>query len=67
LDRILFGWGMCTTAVEAVETAKKINVLREQDLKKVHSLGKTSSKVAVEVLFHLFKSPVVNVAGIIRV
>lgn len=56
--------GVCVTAVEAVETAKKINVLREQDLKKVHSLGKTSSKTAVEVLFHLFKSPVVNVSGI---
>ena len=59
--------GVSVTAVEAVETAKKINILREQDLKKVHSLGKTSSKVAVDVLFHLFKAPVINVAGIINI
>jgi Fic family protein len=63
----LFLDGVCVTAVEAVETAKKINLLREQDLKKIHSLGKTSSKVAVDVLFHLFKAPVINVAGIINI
>ena len=59
--------GVYVTAVEAIETAKKINSLREQDLKKVHSLGKTSSKTAVDVLFYLFKAPIVNAVGVMDI
>lgn len=59
--------GICITAAEAVETAKKINALRDQDLKKIHSLGKTASKTAVDVLFHLYRSPIINIAGIMKI
>ena len=44
---------VCATAIKAVDMAKKINLLREQDVKKIHSLGKTASKTAMEVLYHM--------------
>lgn len=59
--------GICITAAEAIETAKKINVLRDQDLKKIHSLGKTASKTAVDVLFYLYRAPIINVVGVMAV
>lgn len=33
-------------------------------MKKIHSLGKSASAIAVEVLLQLYKSPVVNVANL---
>lgn len=56
--------GIIETALEAIETVKKITILRETDIKKVHSLGKTASSSAVKILPQLFKLPIVNVAKI---
>jgi len=56
--------GVTETSLEAIETAKKINTLREIDMKKIHSLGKTAAKSAVKILPKLFKLPIVNVTNI---
>lgn len=56
--------GIIDTSMEAIEIAKKITALREQDMKKIHSLGKTEAKSAIEILFQLFKLPVTNVAKV---
>lgn len=53
--------GVIETSVEAIEVAKKITFLREQDMKKVHSLGKIEAKKSIEILYELFKLPIVNV------
>lgn len=58
--------GVNLTAKEAVDTTKKINILRDEDMKKIHQLGKTASKTAIEVLFQLYTTPIVNVAGIAK-
>ncbi|MDP3976218.1 MAG: Fic family protein, partial [bacterium] len=56
--------GIIEVAQEAVEIVKKITVLREEDMKKIHSLGKTAAKSSVNVLPQLFKLPIVNVSTI---
>jgi len=53
--------GVIETAQEAIETVKKITILREQDMAKVQSLGKTASESAVKILPLLFQLPIVNV------
>lgn len=56
--------GVIETADEAIETVKKITVLREEDMKKINSLSKTASESAVKILPNLFQMPIVNVAKI---
>lgn len=56
--------GMIEVAQEAIETVKQITKLREEDMKKVHTLGKTASESAISVLPKLFELPIVNVAMI---
>ena len=56
--------GVIETADEAIETVKKITVLREEDMKKIQSLSKTSSESAIKILPKLFQMPIVNVAKI---
>lgn len=56
--------GIVDTSLEAIETVKKINSLREFDMKKIQSLGKTAAESAVEILPQLFKLPIVNVTHI---
>lgn len=56
--------GVIETALEAIETVKKITILRQEDLGKVHSLGKTASESAIKILPLLFQLPIVNVAKI---
>lgn len=53
--------GVIDTAKSAIEIAKRINVIREEDLNKIHKLGKTAASTSVEVLRHLFRQPIVNV------
>lgn len=53
-----------TTAESAIHIASKIIAMREQDMAKVHMLGKTAASTAIEVLRHLFKQPIVDVAKI---
>ncbi len=56
--------GTIEIAKEAVVTVKKITFLRDEDMRKIQGLGKSASKNAVEILHHLFKLPIVNVAHI---
>ncbi|MBV8802175.1 MAG: Fic family protein, partial [Gammaproteobacteria bacterium] len=56
--------GIIDTSIEAIEIAKKITALREEDMKKIQSLGKTEAKSAITILFQLFKLPVTNVAKV---
>lgn len=52
------------TAQEAIDTVKKINVLRDQDMKKISCLSKASSEASMNILQELFKIPIVNVANV---
>lgn len=56
--------GVIETADEAIETVKKITVLREKDMEKIQSLSKTASESAVKILPKLFQMPIINVAKI---
>lgn len=56
--------GVIETAEHAIDTVRKITVLREEDMKKIQSLGKTASKSAVVVLPQLFKLPIVDLSKI---
>lgn len=52
--------GIAQTAKDAIETSRKINSLREQDMEKVHSLGQTA-KIGMSILKNLYKLPIVEV------
>ncbi len=56
--------GVITTADEAIETAEKITKLREEDMRKIQSLGRTAAKNDIKVLRKLFQLPIVNVSKI---
>lgn len=56
--------GVCKIAEESVTTVKEITKLREEDLKKIHALGKVESESALKILPELFKTPIINVAKI---
>jgi Fic family protein len=53
--------GVIDVANESIETVKQINTLRDEDMAKIHSLGKTASASALKVLPELYKLPIVNV------
>lgn len=54
--------GVIETADSAIATAKALTELREEDMRKIQSMGKTAAESAVKVLPQLFKDPIVNVA-----
>lgn len=54
--------GIIQMSQEAIQTAKKITALREEDMKKIQTLGKTAAASAIEILMQLYKLPVVNVS-----
>ncbi|MGE3063323.1 MAG: Fic family protein [bacterium] len=54
--------GIIETAESAIETAKKITQLREQDIAKISKMNKTSSESAMLILPKLFVQPIVTVA-----
>jgi len=54
--------GVSETAESAIETAKKITVLREDDIGRISKMNKTSSESAMTVLPKLFAQPIVTVA-----
>ena len=56
--------GMIEVSQEAIETVHQITTLREEDMDKIRTLGKTASESAIKVLPQLFKLPIVNVARI---
>lgn len=56
--------GIIETADQAIKIVRKITIIREEDINKVRSLGKTASKSAALVLPELFKLPIVNLSKI---
>ncbi len=53
--------GVANVSGGAVETAKKINVLREQDMGKIHAIGGLRAKSGMVVLRKLYELPIINV------
>ena len=58
--------GIIQTANSAILTCQKITALREEDMRKVQSLGRVSAPTAVRVLRNLYKIPRVGVADIVK-
>lgn len=56
--------GVSIIANSAIQIASKIVYIREQDMAKIHKLGKAAASTAVEVLRNLFKQPIVDVSKI---
>jgi Fic family protein len=56
--------GVVFTATSSIAAASKIIQLHEQDMTKLHGLGKTAASSAVRVLRELYKQPIVDVAKI---
>ena len=52
--------GVAIIATQAIETSKKINILRQKDLVKIQSLGRRA-ETGVVVLENLYKQPIVSV------
>lgn len=57
--------GVMETAEAAIETVKKITVLRDRDLGKIGTMNRTSSESAMKILPKLFAQPIVTV-GIVQ-
>jgi Fic family protein len=57
--------GIIETAESAIETVKKITVLREHDIGNISTMNKTSSESAMKILPKLFAQPIVTV-GIVK-
>ncbi len=55
--------GVAQVSEAAIQTSKKITELREEELKRIHSLGR-SAKTALDVLKHLYQLPIINVRKI---
>jgi Fic family protein len=55
--------GIANVSEAAILTSRKINELREEDMKKIHTLGR-STKIALDVLRQLHELPIVNVKKI---
>ncbi len=55
--------GVAAVSEEVTETSRKITVLREKDVNKVYSLGR-SGRVGLTLLQNLFKLPIVTVAKV---
>ncbi|MDP1745065.1 MAG: Fic family protein [Bacteroidota bacterium] len=50
--------GVIETANQSIETSKKITTLREEDMRKIQSLGKREATSGVRFLQILFKNPI---------
>ncbi len=53
--------GIIDTAERAISTAQEITALRQKDMEKIQTLGKTASESGIVVLRKLFALPIVNV------
>lgn len=53
--------GVANVAEGAIQTAKKINTLREQDMAKIQAIGGQRAKSGMVVLRKLYELPIINV------
>ena len=58
--------GIAVTAKSAIETCSGITALRERDMRKIQSLGKTSAGSTLEILKNLYSMPIVGIADIVK-
>ncbi len=56
--------GIIDTAERAVETVKKIHLLKEEDTRKIQSLWKSVAETSMIILMELYKNPIINVTNI---
>ncbi|MDR0496621.1 MAG: Fic family protein [Treponema sp.] len=58
--------GVIYTANSAITTCAGITDLRERDMRKIQSLGKTASVSTLKILQNLYRIPVIGIADIIK-
>ena len=58
--------GIIHTANAAIKTCLGIAALRDRDMQKIYTLGKTSAKSTMNILTNLYKMPIVGVADIAK-
>ncbi|NQS88675.1 Fic family protein, partial [Patescibacteria group bacterium] len=58
--------GIAITAEQAVETSRKILELREKDLQKISTLGRSTPKASL-LLNSLFHTPLVKIKGVEKI
>lgn len=58
--------GVIEISKSATDTCSQITRLRDRDMVKAHSLGKTSAKLTVELLRQLYRQPIVSVSDIVE-
>jgi len=58
--------GITETAHSAIETCIGITELRDRDMQKIYSLGKTAAKSTMNILINLYKIPIVGIADIVK-
>lgn len=58
--------GIISTANSAIKTCVSITELRDRDMKKMHTLGKTAAKSTMMVLESLYKMPIVGIADVVK-
>ena len=58
--------GIISTANSAIRTCIGITDLRDRDMQKLHSLGKTSAESTLGILIKLYKMPIVGIADIVK-
>jgi len=58
--------GIKSTANSAIRTCIGISDLRDRDMQKIFTLGKTASKSTMNILENLYKMPIVGIADIIK-
>ncbi len=56
--------GIIETSESAIETVREITILREEDMRKINKLNKTSSESAMKILTKLFNQPIVTASVI---
>jgi Fic family protein len=56
--------GIISTSSSAIQIASAINRIRENDMAKVHQLGRIAATTSIEVLRNLYRQPIVDVAKI---
>jgi Fic family protein len=57
--------GVIETALQGVETSKKITALREADMRKIQGLGKREASSGVIFLKNLFKNPIASASTVV--
>jgi len=58
--------GIIHTASSAINTCIGVSDLRDRDMQKIYTLGKTAAKSTMSILQNLYKMPIVGIADIVK-